>query len=74
MMDSNQTHAEHKLSAEDFAALGLNQLAYVKTIDVDGNTAFAVHAADGSELGVFDNRDTAFAAALRNDFYPVSVH
>jgi hypothetical protein len=64
----------HRLSREAFAALGLNQLAYVKPIVVDGRKAFAIHAADGSELAVFDDRDAAFVAAQRNDFHTVSVH
>ena len=41
-----------RFTARDFEALGLEQLAYVKPVKVDGRTACAVHAADGTELAV----------------------
>ena len=41
---------------------------------VEGNTAYAVHAADGTEIAVMANRDIAFAAIRQNDLRPVSVH
>ena len=41
---------------------------------VDGGIAYAIHAADGAELAVFDNRDLAMVAARQHDLEPVSVH
>ena len=63
------------LGPRDFANLGLEELAYVKPIRVkSGAIAFAVHAADGSELAVFADRDTAFASARQNDYLPADIH
>lgn len=62
------------MSDHDLAALGLQEVAYVKPIFVEGNTAYAVHAADGTEIAVLANRDIAFAAIRQNDLRPVSVH
>ncbi|MCP4330392.1 MAG: DUF1150 family protein [Alphaproteobacteria bacterium] len=74
MKTSSHSPGRHHLSPEKFAVLGLNQLAYVKPITVDGRLVFAIHGADGSELAVFEDRETAFVAARRNDFEAVSVH
>ncbi|HEY0837563.1 MAG TPA: DUF1150 family protein [Azospirillum sp.] len=63
-----------QLSSQDFAAFGVDHVAYVKAVEVDGNPGFAVHAADGTPLTVLPNRDVAFAAVRQNDMEPVSVH
>lgn len=62
------------LSAEDFAAFGVDLVAYVKPVVVNGVTAFAVHAADGTPLTVLPNREVASAAVRQNDLEPMSVH
>lgn len=62
------------LTPEAFAYLGAPALAYVKEVEVEGAPAFAVHAADGTAIAVFDNRDHAFVAAKQNDLEAVSVH
>ncbi|HYD64999.1 DUF1150 family protein [Azospirillum sp.] len=63
-----------QLSPQDFVAFGVDHVAYVKAVEVDGNAGFAVHAADGTPLTVLPNRDVAFAAVRQNDMEPVSVH
>jgi len=62
------------LSAEDFASFGVDHLAYVKPVLVNGVAAFAIHAADGTPLTVLPDRDVASAAVRQNDLEPVSVH
>ncbi len=62
------------MTPEAFAYLGAPALAYVKEVKVEGEPAFAVHAADGTAIAIFDNRDYAFAAAKQNDLDAVSVH
>ncbi len=74
MKEMKSIFGEAALSPHDFAALGLDHLAFVKPIIVDGRQAFAIHAADGSELAVFDDRDHAFVAARHNDLEPVGVN
>ena len=62
------------LSLVDFAALGVQQIAYVKTVTVDGELAHAVFAANGKPLAAVADRETAFAIVRQNDLEPVSVH
>ena len=62
------------MSDHDLAALGLQEVAYVKPVFVEGATAYAVHAADGTEIAVMADRDIAFAAIRQNDLRPVSEH
>lgn len=62
------------LSPSDFAALGVQDMAYVKQTQVDGVAAYAVHAADGTPLTVMNSREEAFAVCVQNDLEPVSAH
>ncbi|MEE8188707.1 MAG: DUF1150 family protein [Kiloniellales bacterium] len=70
------TQVEHhsEISPRELMLLGLEQLAYVKPVEVDGKRRFAVHAADGTEIAVLRGRSLAFAAVRQNDLEPVSVH
>jgi hypothetical protein len=62
------------LSPTDFAALGLSDLAYVKSVLVDGRVAYAIHAADGTNMAVVDDRGLAFAAIREHDLEAVQLH
>ena len=71
----HEQHALRHLTTADFAALGLESVAYVKSVTLDDGTGgFSIHAADGQEIAVMTDRDTAFAAVLQNDMEAVSVH
>jgi len=63
-----------KFSPDQFAALGVDRLAYVRPAVMDGRTVYAIHNADGNELGMMAERDIAFAAVKQHDMEPVSVH
>jgi hypothetical protein len=39
-----------------------------------GGKIYVLHAADGSVIGVTDDYDTAYGAAVQNEFRPVSLH
>lgn len=39
-----------------------------------GGKIYVLHAADGSVLGFTDDYDTAYGAAVQNEFTPVSLH
>jgi hypothetical protein len=62
------------LSAGDLAALGVQDVAFVKRITVNDEIAYAVHAADGTQMALMTNRDVAFAAIRQHGLEPVSVH
>ncbi len=62
------------LSAEDFALVGMQQLAYIRPTLVNGVTMMAIHAADGTQIGMAPTRDIAFAAVKQHELEPVSLH
>ncbi len=62
------------MSPSDLETWGIDVLAYVKPMDLDGKTVFSIHAADGDPLAVVAERDIAYAMVLKNDLEPLSVH
>lgn len=63
-----------RLSESELGLLGMEDVAYVKPIVVDGTDAFAVHAANGTQIAVIADRELAFAVVRQHDMEPVSVH
>ncbi|MDA0702220.1 MAG: DUF1150 family protein [Proteobacteria bacterium] len=68
------TEAFKSLTVEQFAVLGMQNVAYVKDVEIEGQAAFAIHSADGNTVAVLADREVAFAAVRQNDLEPVSVH
>ena len=73
--------AEHKplfvrnsLSLHDLGLYGLETIAYIKPVTVDGHIYHSVHAADGTPLIVIAERDLAFATVRQHNLEPASVH
>lgn len=64
----------HSISAEDLGRLGVAQIAYVKPVSVNGSTAFAIFAADGTPMAVAGDRDVALGAIRQHDMEPALVH
>ena len=62
------------VSSHDLGLYGLETLAYIKTVTVDGQRFHSVHAADGTPLTVIEQRDIAFATVRQHDLEPASVH
>ncbi len=62
------------MSSRELALFGMQDLAYVKPVLVDGVTAFAVHAADGTQVTVLPDREIAQATVRQHDLEPLSVH
>jgi len=62
------------MTTNDLAMLGMQDIAYVKPVVVDGNSGFAIHAADGTQMALIGDRDIAFAVVRQNELEPVSVH
>jgi hypothetical protein len=63
-----------QLSARELGMLGMEDVAYIKPIVEDGVEAFAVCAADGTQMAVIPNRNLAFAVVRQHDMEPLSVH
>jgi hypothetical protein len=70
----NHIEKLRQISPQEFATLGMQALAYVKRVTVNDTVAFAIHAADGTQLALLPDRDTALATVRQNDIEPVSVH
>ncbi|BBK34987.1 hypothetical protein STAQ_00650 [Allostella sp. ATCC 35155] len=70
----NGTEKLKHLSVQDFAQLGLPHLAYVRRVVINDEIRFAIHAADGSTMGMAPDIDVAFAAVRQHDMEPLSVH
>ena len=62
------------LSANDLGRFGLEDIAYIKTVTLNGQKFHAIHAADGTPLTVVNERDLAFATVRQHDMQPSSVH
>ena len=62
------------LTSAEWAALLVNQIAYIKPVIERGQTAWAIYAADGTPLAQIGDRDAAFSAVRQHDLEPVSVH
>lgn len=52
------------------ALVGMETLAYIRPVH-DG---FAVFAADGTQLAVFDSQESAYLTVRQNNLQPVSIH
>ena len=70
----NSAQNIRQMTARDFVALGVSDLAYIKPVEIDGQGLYAVFAADGTQIVVLPSREVAVATILRHDLEPVSVH
>lgn len=75
----SQLHSHHvEMPVQDFLALGLRDIAYVKPSAVSDGEAtemvFEIHTADGTPVGAAATRELAFAAIRQNGLEPVSAH
>ena len=70
----NEFERIRQMSSRELALFGMQDLAYVKAVLIDGATAFAVHAADGTQITVLPDREIALATLRQHDLEPLSVH
>ena len=54
--------------------LGMADLAYVKPVWMNGTTAFAIYAADGSPMAMAADCELAIAAIVQHEMCPALVH
>lgn len=73
MLDKLET-LKNKIDSRDLGNLGIEEMAYVKSVIVDGEKLHAIHAADGTPLTVVSDRKLAFATVSQHDMQPMSVH
>jgi hypothetical protein len=70
---SGQDHKKPP-SRQDFNVFGLEDMAYVKLVEIEGQKFHAIHAADGTPLTIINGRDLAFATVRQHEMEPLSVH
>ncbi len=64
----------HSISADELLALGVNDIAYVKNVEVDGAIAVAICAANGTQIALAPTFGAAVATAWQNGLAPMVVH
>ena len=60
--------------AGSLAQWGMDEVAYIKREIPDGDTVFAIHAADGEPMAAAPSRDIAAAIIVQNEMVPVDAH
>ena len=63
-----------KISPQDLAILGLRDMAYLRSVTLDGATGFGIFTADGTQVAFAPSRALAEAAVREYELEPVSVH
>ena len=72
MIKTEQLH--EPLTNQDFSSFGIEDVAFVKPVTMDGQHMFAIHAADGTPLTVVAERELALATIRQHEMEAVSVH
>ena len=62
------------MSAKDLAQWGVEDVAYIKRVRINGENGWAICGADGASIGLAHDRDLAFAAVRQYELEPFSVH
>lgn len=63
-----------KLEDLMMAMVGLETMAYIKQVNRGEFAQFAVFAADGTQLALFDDFETAHYNAVKHNLAPASIH
>jgi hypothetical protein len=71
MLDAAELKA---LTQQDLAMLGYGEVAYIRSVDVQGEKVFAIMGADGRQIGLAGDRASATMAASDEDLTIVAVN
>lgn len=61
------------ISLQEFLNFGIRDVAYIRKIDIENKTAYAIHAADGTPLTIMETLDSALLAVRHNDLEAVTI-
>ena len=70
----NKVERIRQMSTRELALFGMQDIAYVKRAVVNETPGYTVHAADGTQIAEFCDREVAFATVRQHDLEPLSVH
>jgi hypothetical protein len=62
-----------KLEDLMMAMVGLETMAYIKPVSEGAFTSYAVFAADGTQLAIFESEEKAYYNAVKHNLAPVSL-
>ena len=62
------------ISMADWARFGVQEIAYIRPVVVNGVAAISIHAADGTQIGAAPNAESAIAAIEQHELAAVLVH
>ncbi|HSZ91642.1 MAG TPA: DUF1150 family protein [Acetobacteraceae bacterium] len=63
-----------RMTSAQLRQLGMPRVVYLRCRTFEGQTACAIHAADGTAMAVVEDIEIAFELASENDMTLVSVH
>ncbi len=66
--------ALRQLSVQDWARFGVQEIAYIRPVVVNGVPAVSIHAADGTPIGTAPTPELAIAALEQHELAGVRVH
>ncbi|MBN67063.1 MAG: hypothetical protein CMM94_05800 [Rickettsiales bacterium] len=64
----------YEISDLVMSMVGVEYMAYIKPVLHEGEDGFAVFAADGTQLAVFDSHEAAYFTAKQHNLEPVNLH
>lgn len=65
---------QSKLEDIMMAMVGLETMAYIKPVQDGLALNYAVFAADGTQLAIFESEEKAYYNAVKHNLAPVSIH
>jgi hypothetical protein len=63
-----------KITPQGLALLGLQDLAYLRSVTFEGAAGYGIFTADGTQVAFAPTRELAEAAVRQQELEPVSVH
>mgnify|MGYP002529035287 FL=1 len=66
--------ATPSMSLHDFTEWGVREVAYIKPVEMNGRTVYAIFAANGRQLAVTENLDAAHGLLFQNGLEPQGLH
>ncbi|WP_282605898.1 DUF1150 family protein [Pelagibius sp. Alg239-R121] len=70
----NTLEFANSISTHDLRILGINEVAYIKPQESDGQVYYTIHAADGTEVARVPEREVAVVTVRQNNMEPASIH
>ncbi len=72
--DAARSADPRQMTRAQLRRLGVPRLVYLRCGTVDGQPAYAVHAADGTPIAVVEDIEVAMELAFENNMVFVAVH